>query len=167
MTSLTSTCTVYLSVWGLEKTRPSMCALFSLFVQLQIRINHVISAFTFAPFVQFSRRQAAGERSKTALGHNNEFLVQCFLPRRPAVGSASFNSLLSSLKPSLPFAPKCFCQQSSFLSVPLCGGYRISVTSYQRCWTRLRQATLAERIVAARKLLCAPQSGSPFAWKTQ
>lgn len=63
MTSLTSTCTVYLSVWGLEKTRPSMCALFSLFVQLQIQINHVTSPFTFAPFVLFSRRRAAEERS--------------------------------------------------------------------------------------------------------
>lgn len=52
---------------------------------------------------------------------------------------------------------------SSFLC--LCGSYRASVTSYQRCWAWLRQAILAERIVAECKLPYAPQRDSPISWK--
>lgn len=78
------------------------------------------------------------------------------------------SSRLSVLPPP-PFPPASFALTVSASHSPpslcLCGGYRISVTSNQRCWARLRQAALAERIAAECKLLYAPQRGSPIAQK--
>lgn len=53
----------------------------------------------------------------------------------------------------------------SFSFLCLRGSYRASVTSYQRCWAWLRQAILAERIVAECKLPYTPQRDSPIPWK--
>lgn len=149
-------CTVYLSVHvDVEKTHPSVC--FCAASDMNKSRYFAVDICPFCAALPQARELPIplfGQILKQHWATTMSFLCDASFPEDQQLARRPSIHYFQARNPRFLFPPKRFRQQSSFLSAPLCGSYRISATSYQRCWTWLRQVALAERVVAARKLFC-------------